>query len=218
MPLRENLPRTASQVANIGEKKLYSDSAARNTSVILEVLSQYLPEKGKVLELASGTGQHCTYFAKTFYNLEWQPSDIDPKRLDSIKAYIQEIDQANINAPLLLDVTASDWAKKKINGYNVIITINILHLISNREMKNLIRESSFALKSNGYFMIYGPFMRSGELISDQDFKFHNSLINYDQEIGYKDDFDILDEIEENNLSPEAVIEMPANNLMFIAKK
>ena len=55
MPLRENLPRTASQVANIGEKKLYSDSAARNTSVILEVLSQYLPEKGKVLELASGT-------------------------------------------------------------------------------------------------------------------------------------------------------------------
>ena len=61
-------------------------------------------------------------------------------------------------------------------------------------------------------------MISGELISDQDFKFHNSLINYDQEIGYKDDFDILDEIEENNLSPEAVIEMPANNLMFIAKK
>ena len=147
MPLRENLPRTASQVANIGEKKLYSDSAARNTSVILEVLSQYLPEKGKVLELASGTGQHCTYFAKTFYNLEWQPSDIDPKRLDSINAYIQEIDQANINAPLLLDVTASDWAKK-INDYDVIITINIFHLISNREMKNLIRESSFALKSN----------------------------------------------------------------------
>ena len=171
MPLRENLPRTASQVENIGEKKLYSDSAARNTSVILEVLSQYLPEKGKVLELASGTGQHCTYFAKTFYNLEWQPSDIDPKRLDSIKAYIQEIDQANINAPLLLDVTASDWAKK-INDYDVIITINIFHLISKREMKNLIRESSFALKSNGYFMIYGPFMRNGELISDQDFKFH----------------------------------------------
>ena len=145
MPLRENLPLTANQAANIEEKKLYSDSAARNTSVILEVLSQYLPQKGKVLELASGTGQHCTYFAKTFYNLEWQPSDIDPKRLDSIKAYIQEIDQANINTPLLLDVTASDWAKK-ISDYDVIITINIFHLISNREMKNLIRESSFALK------------------------------------------------------------------------
>ena len=170
MPLRKNLPLAASQVANIGEKKLYSESASRNTSVIAEVLSQYLPEKGKVLELASGTGQHCTYFAKTFYNVEWQPSDIDPKRLDSIKAYIQEIDQANINAPLLLDVTASDWAKK-INDYDAIITINIFHLISNREMKNLIRESSFALKSNGYFMIYGPFMRSGELIAIKILRF-----------------------------------------------
>ena len=217
MPLRENLPLTASQVANIGEKKLYSESAARNTSVIAEVLSQYLPEKGKALELASGTGQHCKYFAETFYNIEWQPSDIDPKRLDSIKAYIREVHHENIKTPLLLDAAASNWAKK-INAYDLIITINIFHLISNKEMKNLIRESSLALKSNGYFMIYGPFMRSGELISDQDLKLHNSLINYDQEIGYKDDFDILDEIEENNLSPEAVIEMPANNLMFIAKK
>ena len=85
-------------------------------------------------------------------------------------------------------------------------------------MKNLIRESSFALKSNGYFVIYGPFMRGGELTSHQDIKFHKSLIECDPDIGYKDDFDILDEIEANNLSPEAIIEMPSNNLMFIAKK
>ena len=217
MPLRENLPPTASQAANIGKKKLYSDSAARNAPVILEVLSQYLPDKGKVLEIASGTGQHCAFFAKTFCNLEWQPSDIDPKRLDSIKAYITETNQANINMPISLDATAENWAKK-INAYNVIIAINIFHLISNKEMKNLIRESSLALQTSSYFVIYGPFMRGGELTSDQDIKFHTSLIECDPDIGYKDDFDILDEIERNNLSPEAVIEMPSNNLMFIAKK
>ena len=49
MPLRENLPPTASQAENIGKKKLYSASAARNAPFILEVLSQYLPDKGKVL-------------------------------------------------------------------------------------------------------------------------------------------------------------------------
>ena len=217
MPLRENLPPTANQAANIGKKKLYSDSAARNAPVILEVLSQYLPDKGKVLEIASGTGQHCAFFAKTFCNLEWQPSDIDPKRLDSIKAYITETNQANINMPISLDATAENWAKK-INTYNVIIAINIFHLISNKEMKSLIRESSLALQTSSYFVIYGPFMRGGELTSDQDIKFHTSLIECDPDIGYKDDFDILDEIEANNLSPEAVIEMPSNNLMFIAKK
>ena len=217
MPLRENLPPTANQAANIGKKKLYSDSAARNAPVILEVLSQYLPDKGKVLEIASGTGQHCAFFAKTFCNLEWQPSDIDPKRLDSIKAYITETNQANINMPISLDATAENWAKK-INTYNVIIAINIFHLISNKEMKSLIRESSLALQTSSYFVIYGPFMRGGELTSDQDIKFHTSLVECDPDIGYKDDFDLLDEIEANNLSPEAIIEMPSNNLMFIAKK
>ena len=90
MPLRENLPPTASQAEKIGKKKLYSASAARNAPFILEVLSQYLPDKGKVLEIASGTGQHCIYFAEAFCNLEWQPSEINPKRLDSIQAYIRK--------------------------------------------------------------------------------------------------------------------------------
>ena len=217
MPLRENLPRSASQAEKIGKKKLYSTSAARNAPFILEVLSQYLPNKGKVLEIASGTGQHCTYFAEAFCNLEWQPSEINPKRLDSIQAYIRETNQVNIKMPLSLDATTENWAKE-IDAYNVIIAINFFHLISNKEMKILIRESSLALQTNSYFVIYGPFMRGGELTSDQDIKFHTSLIECDPEIGYKDDFDILDEIEANNLSPEAIIEMPSNNLMFIAKK
>ena len=217
MPLRENLPSTASQTEIIGTKKLYSASASRNAPFILEVLSQYLPDKGKVLEIASGTGQHCIYFAEAFCNLEWQPSEINPKRLDSIQAYIKETNQVNINMPLSLDATAENWAKE-IDAYNVIITINFFHLISNKEMKTLIRESSLALQTNSYFVIYGPFMRGGELTSDQDIKFHTSLIECDPDIGYKDDFDILDEIEANNLSPEAIIEMPSNNLMFVAKK
>mgnify|MGYP006058513035 FL=1 len=217
MPLRENLPSTASQAKIIGKKKLYSASAARNAPFILEVLSQYLPDKGKVLEIASGTGQHCTYFAEAFCNLEWQPSEINPKRLDSIQAYIKETNQVNINMPLSLDATAENWAKE-IDAYNAIIVINFFHLISNKEMKTLIRESSLALQTNSYFVIYGPFMRGGELTSDQDIKFHTSLIECDPDIGYKDDFDILDEIEANNLSPEAIIEMPSNNLMFVAKK
>lgn len=217
MPQREKLPATASQATDIGMKKLYSDSASRNAPYISEVLSEHLPDKGKVLELASGTGQHCIYFSEKFSNLEWQPSDIDKKRLDSIEAYRQEITQANIKRPLLIDATVEKW-DTQINNYDAIIAINILHLISFKEMKNLVRGSSSALKSNGHLIVYGPFMRGSELTSDEDIKFHSSLVECDPEIGYKDDFDILDEIEANNLCPEAVIEMPANNLMFIAKK
>jgi len=217
MPQREKLPSTASQATDIGMKKLYSDSAARNAPYISEVLSEYLPDKGKVLEIASGTGQHCIYFSEKFSNLEWQPSDIDKTRLDSIKAYIQEVLQANIKWPLLIDATVEKW-DTQINNYDAIIEINILHLISFKEMKNLVKGSSSSLKSNGHLIVYGPFMRGSELTSDEDIKFHSSLVACDPEIGYKEDFDILDEIEANNLCTEAVIEMPANNLMVIAKK
>ena len=217
MPQRERLPATASQATDIGMKKLYSNSAARNAPYISEVLFEYLPDKGKVLELASGTGQHCIYFSEKFSNLEWQPSDIEKKRLDSIEAYRQETTQANIQRPLLIDATVEKW-DTQINNYDAIIAINILHLISFKEMENLVRGSSSALKSNGHLIVYGPFMRGRELTSDEDIKFHSSLVECDPEIGYKDDFDILDEIEANNLCPEAIIEMPANNLMFVAKK
>ena len=180
MPQREKLPTTASQATDIGMKKLYSDSASRNAPYISEVLSEYLPDKGKVLELASGTGQHCIYFSEKFSNLEWQPSDIEKKRLDSIEAYIREITLANIKQPLLIDATVEKW-DPQINNYDAIIAINILHLISFKEMKNLIKGSSSALKNNGQLIVYGPFMRGSELTSDEDIKFHSSLVACDPE-------------------------------------
>ena len=54
-------------------------AADRNKDPILKVLQTILPAdlSGKALEIASGTGQHVTYFAQSFTNLVWQPSDLE---------------------------------------------------------------------------------------------------------------------------------------------
>ena len=42
----------------LSSDRLFSPSAERNKGPISEVLSQVLPERGVVLEVGSGTGQH----------------------------------------------------------------------------------------------------------------------------------------------------------------
>ena len=53
----------------------HSPAADRNKQAILDVLVRVLPEQGRALEIASGTGQHVAWFAATLSGWNWQPSD-----------------------------------------------------------------------------------------------------------------------------------------------
>ena len=96
--------------------------------------------------------------------------------------------------------------------------MNLLHLISTKETKILVEEMSKALNSNGLSIIYGPFTRSGKLTSKSDLEFHQSLINTDPDLGYKNDVDMLNLFGEAGLMHLSTENMPANNLAFILQK
>ncbi len=61
-------------------------------------------------------------------------------------------------------------------------------------------------------------MRGGELTSQGDERFHESLVSTDPEIGYKDDFDVIDWAMDAGLDVAHVLEMPANNLSLVFRK
>ena len=217
MVLRKNIPSTASVVQEKSDGCLYSPAAARNSAQIIELVCNYAPVNGNALEIASGTGQHIVELAAAVPSLVWQPSDIDETRLKSIATRSLAKQLPNILPPIRLDVTDKGWSAFCPNQ-DFILLVNLLHLVSEAEVKAIIIGISQSLAKKGRCVIYGPFMRNGVLSSSGDKAFHQSLIEADRDIGYKDDAWMLDLFRQQSLKIIKILEMPANNLAFVMEK
>ncbi len=89
--------------------KRFAPAAERNQAAILAQLQRILRAPGRVLEIASGTGQHALFFAHRLPHLKWQPSDLDPDNLRSIAAYRAETGGPNLMPPIAIDVRRQGW-------------------------------------------------------------------------------------------------------------
>ncbi len=197
--------------------RLMAPAAARNIDAICDLLQEVAPPKGNALELASGTGEHIARLAALMPGLNWQASDVDASRRASADAHAKDAGLSNLAPAIDLDATAPGWGAKH-TGQSLIFLSNLLHLITDVQASTLIAEAATALTRGGRLVVYGPFMRGGELTSDGDISFHQSLKTRDPLIGYKDDFDVMDLMQESGLDMVDVIEMPANNLVLVAEK
>jgi Protein of unknown function (DUF938) len=67
------------------DARCYAPATLRNRDPILDVLKRHLPQRGLVLEIASGSGEHITHFAAALQNsLIFQPSDPETSARGSI--------------------------------------------------------------------------------------------------------------------------------------
>jgi hypothetical protein len=210
-------PATARFAEAGSDGRLHAPSAARNGAAIAEVVAAHAPGAGRALEIASGTGEHSVRLAREMPGLDWQPTDADPARLASIAAWAAHDPQPNLRPPLLLDATLPGWAER-LGGQDLILTVNLLHLLSTPEARTVIAETAAALAPGGVAMIYGPFLRGTEFASAGDAAFHANLTGADPEIGYKDFAAAQDWQRQAGLKPQAPVEMPANNLFLIARR
>ncbi|NEY90787.1 DUF938 domain-containing protein [Tabrizicola oligotrophica] len=187
-------------------------SAARNAGPILEVL-QGLGLRGRLLEIASGSGLHAAHMAGPL-GLIWQPSDVDETNFPSIRAWAAHAG-VGILPPVLLDATQAGWAAR-LGQWDAIVLTNLLHLIAEPAAKTLLAELPKALAPGGAACLYGPFLRDGRATSAGDAAFDASLRAQDPAIGYKDLGWVGNRLAGAGMTV-AITAMPANNLMLVAR-
>ncbi len=194
---------------------LRAPSAERNLAPIMSLLQEHMPAGGQALEFASGTGQHIVAFAKAFSGVVWTPTDVEPRHLDSIRAWRAASGLSNLNAPIDLNVEQPEWPFPTAS-MDVAVTINLLHLVSGDAVRSLFNGIGRTLKPGGVCFVYGPFRRDGQFVSEGDRSFHAALAAQDPAIGYKDREVVEAMATDGGLTVRAWREMPANNLMMIA--
>lgn len=201
-----------------GDGRRHAPSAERNIGAILDALRPFLAQaEGLALEIASGTGQHAVALARAFPALAWQPTDVAADNLRSITAWAAADPQPNLRPPLLLDACVPGWAGPH-GGNRVVLLVNLLHLVPEPAAARLLADLPRALAPGGLAAIYGPFLRDGAATSPGDAAFDASLRAQDPAIGYKDAGWLADSLAAAGLDRVAVIEMPANNLLFLARR
>ena len=81
----------------------HSPATLRNREPILSILRQVLSPAGNILEIASGTGEHTSYFAREMPDWTFLPTDGDSRQLSGITGHTNNL--TNVFAPIHLDVT-----------------------------------------------------------------------------------------------------------------
>lgn len=188
--------------------KRSAPAALRNRAPIFEVLKELLGPISRVLEVASGTGQHADFFTEHVPGWRWQPSDLDDANVESVEAYRSEAGRPNFLPALRLDASGSDWPSE---SYDAVYSANMIHIAPWRVALGLFAGAARVLEPSGLLILYGPFRFSGTFTAESNAAFDARLRDEDADWGVRDVDDIRRETSALGFESPRIVPMPANN-------
>jgi SAM-dependent methyltransferase len=196
-----------------------SPSVARNRDPIRDVLAHVFISPARVLEIASGTGEHGAFLTCGLPGLHWTYSDLDGDSLISQRAWQQADTTGRLAGPLRIDASTEDWSDAESQApWDAIFCANMVHIAPWPAAEGLIRGAGRLLRPGGLLILYGPFARSGAM-APSNAAFDESLKSRNRDWGVRDlDVEISPLAQAAGLELTAVTEMPANNLTVVFRR
>lgn len=206
--------------------RLDAPATGRNRGPILAILTRWLaasdasdaeakPLPLRVLEIASGTGQHAVCFAEALPHLRWQPSDRDADSLASIEAWRAETGLPNVAPPMCLDVREGPWPD---GAFDVIFNANMIHIAPWSVAEGLFRGAGRILVDEGLLFLYGPFRIGDEHTAPSNAAFDADLRRRNPEWGVRDLERVVALAKADGLALVETNAMPANNQLLVFRR
>jgi SAM-dependent methyltransferase len=193
----------------------FSTAADRNKAPILAVLASVLPDQARVLEVASGTGQHAEHCAAAQPGWHWQPSDFDGRALPDIAARCARL--PNVLAPVRLDVLAQPWPAElgEPGAFDAVYCANMIHISPWATCAGLMQGAAGWLAPGGALVLYGPYLEDEVVTSPGNLAFDADLRRRNAAWGLRRRADVVAAAEAAGFKLERRVEMPANNLTLV---
>ena len=189
-----------------------SPPALRNREPIGERLGRAFAAHGHVravLEIATGTGEHIEHFAARFPDVEFQPTEFDPRALEHIDARLGAL--RNVREARVLDVCGI-WPATVVD---VVIVANMFHISPLATVAGFFAGAQSVLRDSGFVHVYGPFKRNGVHTAASNAAFDESLQGRDPSWGIRDLEAVIAQAQESGFVVADVVDMPANNLSLL---
>jgi cyclopropane fatty-acyl-phospholipid synthase-like methyltransferase len=187
----------------------------KNRDAIADVLAELFDPTShqRLLEVASGSGQHAVYFASKFPNWTIQPTDIVQEHLNSISAYTEHHGLSNVRPPEMVDVSSEEWGLK--GPFDGILAINLIHISPWSCTLGLFRNARRLLTDGGLLYLYGAYRQGGQHTADSNRAFDQNLRANDPTWGVRCLDEVTQVATQNGFRRKDVVAMPANNLSVV---
>jgi cyclopropane fatty-acyl-phospholipid synthase-like methyltransferase len=190
-----------------------SAAAERNKEPILQQLRLLMPGGGKVLEIASGTGQHAVHFAAAMPATTWQPSDCTTADFPSIVARRDAVLMRNVSDPVRLDVMDGSWPVA--DDFDAVVCINMIHISPWATTPALFAGASRHLRADsGMVVLYGPFREGGAHTAPSNETFEQWLKEKDPRFGVRNLEDVDAVARACGFTRTHLARLPANNMLL----
>jgi SAM-dependent methyltransferase len=187
-----------------------SPSTARNREPILQVIGPRLADGARVLEIASGAGEHAVFFARAVPRVSWQPSDPDAEARASIAAWRAAANLPNLAAPVSVDAAdPGSWPQQIVDA---VVCINMVHISPWAATEGLMAGAARVLRGGGELFLYGPFLEADTPTAPSNLAFDLNLKGRNPAWGLRDLAAVDAVAAANGLRRVLRVAMPANNL------